>query len=325
MAIVRVCKRGLGLAAVASVAALALVPGGAAAQTPTAPDLSGEIFLAQTGQFAQGTVTVTSRECNVDGESTISFTATGPSTAPYPGTFTEQGTFSIAAPSYPTSTVARLDTTFTIDSPVGQVSGTKRLDTSLPADVGIAICNNNPAPFTQQFVGQTDQVRYDATIERPGGSVCTDSGSADFTFSDNFTPSADGGRVDRLFQEIFRSDGQLPECAPPPQCSDGQDNDADGRVDHPADAGCESQTDDSEAGEAQCQDGQDNDADGRVDHPADAGCESQTDDSEAGEAQCQDGQDNDNDKKVDYPDDQGCDSPTDQSEKNNDKVKKDKP
>jgi len=76
------------------------------------------------------------------------------------------------------------------------------------------------------------------------------------------------------------------------QCSDGIDNDGDGRIDFPNDPDCTGPTDDSEAGaarrtrpddggdEAECEDGIDNDGDGRVDYPDDRGCTSRNDDSE---------------------------------------------
>ena len=55
-----------------------------------------------------------------------------------------------------------------------------------------------------------------------------------------------------------------------PACSDGIDNDGDTAVDHPADPGCSSPVDWSEAFD--CEDGLDNDGDGDIDHPADDGC-----------------------------------------------------
>ena len=103
-----------------------------------------------------------------------------------------------------------------------------------------------------------------------------------------------------------------------PQCSDGVDNDSDGKVDS-ADPGCSSATDTSEApdpsGTPQCSDGRDNDNDGKVDAD-DPGCTGPTDTSEADGAaapQCSDGRDNDNDGKVDDAD-PGCSGPTDTTE-----------
>jgi endonuclease YncB( thermonuclease family) len=75
-----------------------------------------------------------------------------------------------------------------------------------------------------------------------------------------------------------------PPPPPPAQCSDGIDNDLDGRTDYPADAGCSSVSDASETPDpplaAQCFDQIDNDLDGRTDYPAEAGCSSVSDASE---------------------------------------------
>jgi hypothetical protein len=53
-------------------------------------------------------------------------------------------------------------------------------------------------------------------------------------------------------------------------CSDSADNDGDGAVDFPADAGCADVVSDRE--NPACDDGSDNDGDGATDFPADAGC-----------------------------------------------------
>jgi hypothetical protein len=66
-------------------------------------------------------------------------------------------------------------------------------------------------------------------------------------------------------------------------CNDGMDNDGDGAVDYPADSGCTSPNDRSEADAISgyaCSDGIDNDGDGAKDYPADAGCASANDTSE---------------------------------------------
>ena len=111
------------------------------------------------------------------------------------------------------------------------------------------------------------------------------------------------------------------------QCSDGTDNDGDGKIDFPADPGCSGPTDDDEAdNKTECNDGVDNDGDGKIDFPADPGCSSARDNSEAdsgnkgggggGKAECEDGKDNDGDGKIDFPDDPGCSSASDDSEAN---------
>jgi cysteine-rich repeat protein len=109
-------------------------------------------------------------------------------------------------------------------------------------------------------------------------------------------------------------------------CSDGNDNDGDGKIDYPADPGCSSTTDDSEVDPPvnpppsityQCNDGLDNDSDGKIDYPADPGCSSTTDNDETDPTipyQCNDGIDNDSDGKTDYPADPGCSAASDNDE-----------
>lgn len=69
--------------------------------------------------------------------------------------------------------------------------------------------------------------------------------------------------------------------APPPECSDGIDNDSDGVADYPLDSSCSSPTDNDETVPEQCSDTVDNDGDGRTDYPADPGCEGTTDNTES--------------------------------------------
>jgi hypothetical protein len=112
---------------------------------------------------------------------------------------------------------------------------------------------------------------------------------------------------------------------PPAQCSDGVDNDGDGKIDYPNDPGCTDAQDNTESPDpstpppaAQCSDGVDNDGDGKVDFPDDPGCTSAGDTTESPDpstpAQCSDGIDNDGDGKVDFPADPGCASAGDDSE-----------
>jgi hypothetical protein len=62
-------------------------------------------------------------------------------------------------------------------------------------------------------------------------------------------------------------------------CSDGVDNDGDGRTDFPDDSNCSSRSDPSEKNAA-CSDGRDNDRDGKTDFPEDPECASGTDPAE---------------------------------------------
>lgn len=108
-----------------------------------------------------------------------------------------------------------------------------------------------------------------------------------------------------------------------PQCSDGIDNDGDGKIDFPDDPSCASAdgNDESAIAPPQCSDGRDNDGDGKIDYPADPGCfdpqqDSETDDCPDGPncPQCANGKDDDGNGFTDYPDDPGCLSASDATE-----------
>lgn len=97
-------------------------------------------------------------------------------------------------------------------------------------------------------------------------------------------------------------------CDRPDDCGDGDDNDADGRVDGD-DPGC-AFNGDLEAPDPDltaCGDAADNDGDGAVDLD-DPGCQTATDGDEYNDpvAGCKDGLDNDGDGLFDYPNDPGC-------------------
>jgi hypothetical protein len=69
-----------------------------------------------------------------------------------------------------------------------------------------------------------------------------------------------------------------------PQCSDGIDNDNDGKIDFPYDPGCYSPNQDDETDDCpsgpncpQCADGKDNDMNGLTDYPSDPGCSAASD------------------------------------------------
>jgi hypothetical protein len=101
-------------------------------------------------------------------------------------------------------------------------------------------------------------------------------------------------------------------------CSDGADNDGDGKIDYPNDPDCSSPDDRTEK-EASCADRFDNDGDGKIDYPNDSGCSSPDDLTEkatqAPPTVCADGRDNDGDGNTDYPPDPGCSSAADESER----------
>jgi hypothetical protein len=94
-------------------------------------------------------------------------------------------------------------------------------------------------------------------------------------------------------------------CVAAPACSDGIDNDRDGRTDHPQDLECASPADAYES--ADCADGIDNDGDGRIDFGTatsnDPGCPMALGQFVENPA-CNDGLDNDGDARVDLADPQ---------------------
>jgi hypothetical protein len=97
-------------------------------------------------------------------------------------------------------------------------------------------------------------------------------------------------------QAFGTQSGSAPPPPPPPPpppsyaCSNGVDDDGDGKVDYPADPGCASSTDTNEYNAPApppppppsyaCSNGIDDDGDGKVDYPADPGCASSTDTNE---------------------------------------------
>lgn len=103
----------------------------------------------------------------------------------------------------------------------------------------------------------------------------------------------------------------LPGVPAPAECVNGIDDDADGRVDYPADSGCSSARDGTER--PPCMDGIDNDRDGKIDFPADPGCGGRSVRHQEA-PQCDDGRDNDGDGLVDLREDPECLSSPDNSE-----------
>jgi len=111
------------------------------------------------------------------------------------------------------------------------------------------------------------------------------------------------------------SDGTY--AGPCPACSNGRDDDGDGKTDYPDDPDCFDGLDSDEGPSAACSNGIDDDGDGKVDWPYDPGCTSAYDTSEDDPVvrpACADGIDNDNDGAIDFPADVGCDFAADDDE-----------
>ncbi len=95
--------------------------------------------------------------------------------------------------------------------------------------------------------------------------------------------------IDAAITDAVVYDAPPLDATPLPQCSDGEDNDCDGRIDFGVDPGCENGEDDDEHGNTECDDGVDNDGDNDIDFqisspectlPKDSNCTSSFDDRE---------------------------------------------
>ena len=147
------------------------------------------------------------------------------------------------------------------------------------------------------------------------GRVCRDGACALSACSDGQDNDGDGRR-DFPNEPGCASQDDDDETDPevPPECSDGIDNDLNGLSDYPDDEWCASAADTEERRPPQCRDGRDNDRDGFTDL-ADPGCEGDPErDNEFNIEACRNGQDDDMDGRADYPNDPGCEGPRDPDE-----------
>jgi len=195
--------------------ALACVAAGAAhgrGAAVTGPSLEGEDLRAIT--LTQGTVTTSgTTSCDPAGTSTVSFTADGPATGPYPGTFHASGTATIGPQVRPTNDlplgdVLSFDETFSIQSGNTTVTGTKHLYTGSLIGGEAGLCADVPAGTFPDIVGPLGggdvqivaPTQYDATISGAGGTF-TDTGLANDAVSEIDTPT--GFRAVPVFDEPF--------------------------------------------------------------------------------------------------------------------------
>ena len=118
-----------------------------------------------------------------------------------------------------------------------------------------------------------------------------------------------------LIADLFAYRDDLLAVIDQPDCDDGLDDDGDGLIDHPADPGCTSPTDESEReASLACDNGVDDDGDGLIDL-LDPSCAEPGDTDERGPLYaCDNGLDDDLDSFADYPDDPDCLHPTNPSE-----------
>ncbi len=218
----------------------------------------------------------------------------------------------LAAPLY---RVACVDARYIEDAPLVGESGARTLKMPATGHLGI------PARRPSDTYTPTD-------VLRPNRTPCHLSNNQDCglntlwcRFNDDGTcagcnqPPRIGDPPDGTPHPVFGS-----RC---PRCSDGADNDLDGRTDYPFDADCFDSIDDDEADTTPCANGRDDDSDGKSDWPHDAGCASAYDLSESPDpvTECNDGLDNNNSGATDFPRDPGCDSAADPVEELNDAVR----
>jgi hypothetical protein len=129
--------------------------------------------------------------------STVTFSASGTATGPFPGTFVASGSLTIGPQTEPgvqagtnAGPILNLTETFTITSGATTVTGTKTLQPDATFESGTLGTCQDVANFAVgdvtgdgTVVDVTAATQYDATISGPGGTS-TDSGLAFFTLSE---------------------------------------------------------------------------------------------------------------------------------------------
>jgi hypothetical protein len=153
--------RGL-VASLVVLLALAAAPS-VAAQTPGT--LTGTVLNGGANpSLGIGAVAI---DCEAAGTSTVTYTVVGAALGPYPGTYEETGSFTIA-----NGQVTAFDAAFTIESGLAEVEGSKSLRTSTSA-----VCLEGPEPGIAAFTDVSVIASYEATITTPLGTF-TDEGRA---------------------------------------------------------------------------------------------------------------------------------------------------
>ena len=171
-------------------------------------------------------VTTTERTCDPFGNASLSMTASGTATGPYPGTFQEQITVTLGpiARSGFDRDVQAASGSFSIDSSLGQVQGSLVFDRAQTPAIGDPArsgasgwCLNDPEfPGSTTVTPQTEVggaiTSYEATITTPDGCVFVDHGGD----SDPGDDSVIAGGFDlrdapfpqgRTVAQVFQSDG----------------------------------------------------------------------------------------------------------------------
>jgi hypothetical protein len=157
-----------------------LAPATAGAQTPV--NLTAEVLTSP----AVGAVAI---DCQPSGTSTVSYTAEGAATGPYPGTFEETGSYTIVG-----DEVVSFEASFTIDSGLAEVVGTKTLRESLSA-----VCDPNPEVGIEDFTDVQLTADYEATITTPTGTLQDRGQSTIVAQLQTLTTGAVGGTLEEVF------------------------------------------------------------------------------------------------------------------------------
>jgi hypothetical protein len=174
------------IAAVVATVSLAAGTTGAAAQTSPF-GLTGETLVAFALPLPIGSSAI-SGTCDPTSTSTFTFTTSGGAAGPYPGTYVEQGTFTIGPA--PTFTVLSFSSSFTITSVEGTVTGTK----TLAAGGGVfARCGPHlePGGQTADLVEVRANLDYSAEIQSATGTT-TDSGTSYVEYGDTRVRDIEG-------------------------------------------------------------------------------------------------------------------------------------
>jgi hypothetical protein len=168
--------------------------------------------------------------CNPATNSTITYSASGIATGPYPGPFTVQGTVTIGPQTAPgprpgtvSGPLTSLHETFRIDSPMGTVTGVKKLKHATASDEGSCqgVTNFAVGPVVDgqgTVVDVFSEPRYVAKIREPGGTF-HDRGDALISFSELDLNGTCAGNACHFRQAAF--DQGFISTAPAP----GDDND----------------------------------------------------------------------------------------------------
>ena len=147
------------------------------------------------------------------------------------------------------------------DDGTAHVHGTSRITANLAAGTYFLIVDSATTATGGGFL-------LTMNLTFGSGAACTTQAECSGTFVCKVPVTAPTGTTDK-------------QCSTP-SCSDGIDNDGDGKIDFPNDPGCSSPADDDESDDCQttdltcpqCGDGIDNNNNGLIDYPADPGCRS---------------------------------------------------